>query len=132
MAAPLNAPINVVAYSAPLLVLATNAEFAVSLTFPVTALPNNTKALPEVCVVTLIVLARVAVVALATVPVTFAPAIALRPLPLPVNIPVFAVNATAVTVPLTPKLVNVPTLVMLGCAAVVTVPAVVALSTLIE
>ena len=36
-------------------------------------------------------------------------------------------NATAVTVPLTPSEVNVPTLVMFGCAAVVTVPAVVAL-----
>ena len=33
----------------------------------------------------------------------------------------------AVTAPDTPKLVNVPTDVMLGCAAVVTVPAVVAL-----
>ena len=46
---------------------------------------------------------------------------------MPVNTPVFAVNATAVTVPFTLKLVNVPTLVMLGCALVVTVPAVVAL-----
>ena len=58
---------------------------------------------------------------------TLAPAIALRPLPLPVKTPVLAVNATAVTVPLTPSEVNVPTLVMFGCAAVVTVPAVVAL-----
>ena len=48
VAAPLNAPINVVAYIAPLLVLATNAAFAVSLTFPVNALPNTRNALPEV------------------------------------------------------------------------------------
>ena len=71
--------------------------------------------------------ALTAYVALATVPVTLAPTIELNPLPLPVNTPVFAVNATAVTVPLTPKLGNVPTLVIFGCAFVVTVPAVVAL-----
>ena len=46
--------------------------------------------------------------------------------PLPVNIPVLAVNATAVTVLLTPNVVNVPTDVIFGCALVVTVPAVVA------
>ena len=80
----------------------------------------------------MIVLARVAVVALATVPVTLAPAIALSPLPLPVNTPVLAVIFAAVIVPFTPRAVSVPTDVMLGCAAVVTVPAVVALSTLIE
>ena len=67
-----------------------------------------------------------AYVAFATVPVTFAPTIELNPLALPVNTPVFAVNATAVTVPLTPSDVNVPTEVMFGCAAVVIVPAVVA------
>jgi hypothetical protein len=55
-----------------------------------------------------------AVVALDTVPVTFAPAIALNPLPLPVNTPVFAVNADAVTVPLTPNDVSVPTEVIFG------------------
>ena len=58
--------------------------------------------------------AVVADVAFATVPVTFAPAIALKPEPLPVNTPVFAVNATAVTVPLTPNPVNVPKLVTFG------------------
>ena len=58
--------------------------------------------------------ALVANVAFATVPVTLAPAIALSPLPLPVNTPVFAVNAGAVTVPLTPSEVNVPTDVILG------------------
>ena len=42
------------------------------------------------------------------------------------NTPVLAVNATAVTVPLTPSDVSVPTDVIFGCAAVVTVPAVVA------
>ena len=39
-----------------------------------------------------------------------------------------AVILAAVTVPLTPNDVNVPTLVMFGCAAVVTVPAVVAVA----
>ena len=67
-----------------------------------------------------------AVVAYVTAPVTFAPAIALSPLPLPVKIPVLAVMFAAVIVPLTPKLVNVPVLVIFGCALVVTVPAVVA------
>ena len=42
------------------------------------------------------------------------------------NTPVLAVMLTAVTVPLTPRPVNVPTDVIFGCAAVVTVPAVVA------
>ena len=45
---------------------------------------------------------------------TFAPTIELNPLALPVKTPVLAVNAVAVTVLLTPKLVNVPTLVMFG------------------
>ena len=71
--------------------------------------------------------ALVANVAFATVPVTLAPAIALSPLPLPVNTPVFAVMFAAVMLPLTPSDVSVPTEVILGCAAVVTVPAVVAL-----
>ena len=70
--------------------------------------------------------AFVALTVVDTVPVTLAPLMFVNPAPLPVNIPVLAVNATAVTVPLTPKLVSVPTLVMFGCAAVVTVPAVVA------
>ena len=68
-----------------------------------------------------------AVVANDTAPVTLAPAIALNPLPLPVNTPVLAVMLAAVIVPLTPNDVSVPTLVILGCADVVTVPAVVAL-----
>ena len=58
--------------------------------------------------------ALVADVAFATVPVTLAPTIELNPLPLPVNTPVLAVKATAVTVPFTPKDVNVPTLVIFG------------------
>ena len=45
------------------------------------------------------------------------PAIADNPDPSPVNIPEFAVNATAVTVPLTPNALNVPTDVMFACAA---------------
>ena len=65
---------------------------------------------------------ELAVVAYATAPVTLAPAIDDRPLPLPVNTPVFAVKLGAVTVPLTLKLERVPTEVMFGCAAVVNVP----------
>jgi hypothetical protein len=64
--------------------------------------------------------AEVAKVALATVPVTLAPVILLSPEPLPL---MFA----PVILPLELNDVNVPTLVILGCAAVVTVPAVVAL-----
>ena len=66
--------------------------------------------------------ALVAYAALATVPVTLVPGIAVNPEPLPVNTPVFAVILTAVTVPFTPKPVNVPVEVMFGCAAVVNVP----------
>ena len=53
VAAPLNAPTNVVAYNAPLLVLATKTELAVSVTFPVSAFANIRYALPADCVVTL-------------------------------------------------------------------------------
>ena len=42
-------------------------------------------------------------------------------------LPVLANTLPAVIAPVTPKLVNVPVLVIFGCAAVVTVPAVVAL-----
>jgi hypothetical protein len=63
--------------------------------------------------------AVVAYVALATVPVTFAPGTLVNPKPLPIKRP-----AVVVMLPLTVKLVNVPTLVILGCAAVVTVAAV--------
>jgi hypothetical protein len=69
----------------------------------------------------------VATRAAATVPVVILlPFSADIPLPLPVNTPVLAVIFAPVIVPLTPKPVNVPTDVMFGCAAVVTVPAVVA------
>ena len=92
---------------------------------PVTARLDNVPTLVMLgCAAVVTVPAVVAVVALDTVPVTFAPAISLSPEPLPVNTPVFAVNATAVTVPFTPSEVNVPTEVMFGCAFVVTVPAV--------
>jgi len=67
--------------------------------------------------------AFVAEVALGTVPVTLAPTNELNPVALPVNTPVFAVNAGAVIVPLEFKLVNIPVLVMFGCALVVTVAA---------
>ena len=70
--------------------------------------------------------ALTACVAFATVPVTFAPARLDNPEPLPVNTPVLAVNALAVTVPTTSNDVSVPTLVMLDCAAFVTVFAVLA------
>ena len=63
--------------------------------------------------------AVVAYVAFATVPVTFAPGIALKPEPLPVNTPVLAVKLAAVTVPFTPSEVSVPTLVMFGWEDVV-------------
>ena len=95
---------------------------------PATALAVAAK---DTCPLTFAPATAFAVVANDTAPVTLLPTIALSPLPLPVNTPVLAVNAGAVTVPLTPKLVNVPTLVMLGCAAVVTVPAVVALVALV-
>ena len=45
-----------------------------------------------------------------------------RPLPLPVNTPVLAVMLAAVIFPLTPRAVSVPTPVILGCEAVVSVP----------
>ena len=80
--------------------------------------------------------AEVAYVALATVPVTLAPATALArsatlackalvtlPVILPVTLPM---KFTAVMLPLTLNAVNIPTLVMFGCAFVVTVPAVAA------
>ena len=55
-----------------------------------------------------------AIVALDTVPVILAPVIDVNPDPLPVNIPVFAVTAEVVIVPLTPNVVSVPTDVMFG------------------
>jgi hypothetical protein len=128
VAAPLRAPTNVVAVMLELPKLALMPVLITALELPFALLVLNV----GYTVVAVEVFcnnadAFVAAVALATVPVTLAPAIALRPLPLPVNTPVLAVNAEAVTVPLTPNDVNVPTDVMLGCAAVVTVPAVVAL-----
>ena len=80
--------------------------------------------------------AEVANVALATVPVTLAPVNELNPEPLPlmfapVMLPVAEIKPPVLTLPpstfpVTVTLVNVPTLVMLGCAFVVTVAAVVA------
>ena len=64
-----------------------------------------------------------AYVALATVPVTFAPVSCVSPLPLPVNLPVLAVMFAAVILPFTFNPVSVPTLVMLLCPAIVTLPA---------
>jgi hypothetical protein len=55
--------------------------------------------------------------------------IAVKAAPLPVtvvNAPVVPDTLPEVMLPVTVNAVNVPTLVMLGCAAVVTVPAVVA------
>ena len=66
-----------------------------------------------------VVPALTAYVALATVPVTLAPVIELKAAPLPLKL-------MPSTLPVVDKLVNTPTLVMLGCAFVVTVPAVVA------
>jgi hypothetical protein len=89
-----------------------------AVTVPLTPSPVNVPSevmLPCAAVVTVpAVVALAADVALATVPVTLAPAIALSPLPLPVNTPVLAVNAGAVIVPLEFNDVRVPTLVMFG------------------
>jgi hypothetical protein len=128
VAAPLRAPTNVVAVMLELPKLALMPVLITALELPFALLVLNV----GYTVVAVEVFcnnadAFVAAVAFGTVPVTLAPAIALNPLPLPVNTPVLAVNAEAVTVPLTPNDVNVPTDVILGCAAVVTVPAVVAL-----
>ena len=55
---------------------------------------------------------------------TLAPAISVNPTPFPLNVPpsIFPVTLSAL---------NVPTLVIFGCAAVVTVPAVVELVALV-
>ena len=74
-----------------------------------------------------------AVVAVATAPVTFAPWILDRLLPLPIKkLAVAAFPKLALPeeiLPVTPRLVNVPTEVIFGCAAVYTVPATRALPT---
>ena len=62
--------------------------------------------------------------ALATVPVTLAPVIALNPDPLPLIL-------APVILPVELKLVKIPTEVMLACALLVTVPAVVAVPALV-
>ena len=71
--------------------------------------------------------AFVADVALRTVPVTFAPAIFVRPAPLPENVaPEAADTLPALMLPETVSEVREPIDVIFGWAAVVTVPAVVA------
>ena len=70
--------------------------------------------------------ACVAYAAFATTPETLAAAKFDNPPPSPLNKPVFAVNDCDVTIPLTPNTDHVPTLVIFGCADVVTVPDVVA------
>jgi len=82
------------------------------------------------------VVAEVADVADATVPVTLPPGIDVKPAPDPINVlaEMFPVAETSppvsklpeVVLAVTVRLPSVPTLVMLGCALVVTVPAVVA------
>ena len=67
--------------------------------------------------------ADVAYVALATVPVTLAPVSELRPAPDPKNV---ELTLPPLMLPVTVTLDSVPTEVIFGCAAVVTVPAVVA------
>ena len=108
VAAPVNAPTNVV---------------DVTLDKPVTVVvvvPSARVVLPKITF-------EFASLACARVPLEILLAFnAVSAEPLPVKIPVFAVNAAAVTVPLTPSDVNVPTDVIFGCAFVVTVPAVVA------
>ena len=56
-------------------------------------------------------------------PVILTPCIECTPYPLPVKSPVFAVNAAPVVVPVTFNDVNVPVLVIFGCALIVTLPA---------
>jgi len=127
VAAPDNAPTNVVAVIdalpklALILVLITADEFPFA-----DEVENVGYTVVDVDVFCNNADAFVALVALDTVPVTLAPTNELNPLALPVNTPVFAVNAGAVIVPLEFKLVKVPVLVIFGCALVVTVPAVVA------
>jgi len=114
VAAPVNAPTNVV--DVTLLRPAT----------VVTVSPSVSDVLPRVKL-------ALANLACANVPLeTLLAFNADRPLPLPVKVPVFATTLTAVivpstnTAPLTAKPPKVPTLVMFGCAADVTVVAVVA------
>jgi hypothetical protein len=115
VAAPLNAPTKVVAVILALPKLALMLVLNTALELPLLLdVVNVGYTVVEVLVFCNNADALVADVALETVPVTLAPAIALKPLPLPVNTPVLAVNATAVTVPFTPSDVNVPTLVIFG------------------
>ena len=91
------------------------------------------------CAAVVTVPAVVAEVALATVPVTLPPGIDVSPAPDPLNCdpviwPVALTNPPViklpdVVLPVTAKLLSVPTLVILGCAFVVTVAAVVAVGT---
>ena len=91
------------------------------------------------CAAVVTVPAVVAEVALATVPVTLPPGIDVSPAPDPLNwLPVIwpvaltsppVIKLPDVVLPVTAKLLSVPTLVMLGCALVVTVAAVVAAPT---
>ena len=137
VAAPVNAPVKVVALTLPAEILpVTDNDVSVPtlVTFGCAAVVTVPAVVAEPAEVANVAFATVpdtlapatalAVVANATAPVTLAPAIADRPLPLPVNTPVLAVILTPVIVPLTPSPVSVPTEVMLPCAAVVTVPAV--------
>ena len=119
----------------PLLVAAT----VVAITFPPVTLPVTVTLVnvpTEVILGCAAVVTVPAVVAEATVPVTLAPGIDVRPAPDPLNCdpvtwPAAEINPPVsklpdVVLPVTVSAVSVPTLVILGCAAVVTVAAVVA------
>ena len=120
VAAPLNAPTNVVAVIELFDKLAVSPVLVSSATLPVAAFAKTRKLFP-VPAATLILSATLAYA-------TFK--LDTRVVLVTVNgaVPVvtFEINRLAVTLPLEFSAVNVPTLVMLGCAAVVTVPAVVA------
>jgi hypothetical protein len=121
-AAVVNVPVNREAPMVP--------EFAY--TFPAVAFPvtaSDVSVPTDVILGCAAVVTVPAVVAALTVPVTLAPVIELRDEPLPltlVNTPFVAPILPTLALPVTANEVNVPTLVILGCAAVVTVPAVVA------
>ena len=89
---------------------------------PATALGNTTPA-PDATVLTTLICFAITVALPCTVPA------ADMPVPTLTNVYPLVVRLADDILPETLKLVSVPTLVIFGCAAVVTVPAVVALDT---
>ena len=107
---------------------ATAFAVAANVTSPLTFAPATAFAVAVIatCPLTLAPATALAVVAYATAPVTFAPVIALKFAPSPatyVKTPPVPNTLPAEALPVTDNADNVPTLVIFGCAAVVTVPA---------